>query len=296
MAQEKELEQTSFRAARMRELLDKFQREMVDSTAILRLAAEGLQVDADGLGRAATNANAQSVMAAVASDDTAAKVRSAADAGEELAHTISEVGTSAAESSRLANEAVAKAEATSSTIDELATAVQEINKVTDLISAIANQTNLLALNATIEAARAGDSGKGFAVVAQEVKALAAQTASATQDIGKRIDAMRNAAGRSVEAITAITATIRELDEFSARIAAAVEQQAAAAHEIAGNASAAALSVRQVSGAIVEIENVADHTAGSANKLGMAAQDVTNQTRRITDQVHLLTQNMASIHA
>jgi methyl-accepting chemotaxis protein len=296
MAQERELELTAARATRMREVLEKFQQEMVDSTGILHQAAEGLLSDADNLGRAASHANAQSVTAAVAAEDTAMKVRSAADAGEELAHTISEVGSNAAESSRLANEAVAKAEATSSTIDELAAVVHEINKVTDLISAIASQTNLLALNATIEAARAGESGKGFAVVAQEVKALASQTASATQEIGKRIEAMRSATGRSVDAIAVITGTIRELDEFSARIAAAVEQQAAAAHEIAGNANAAAGSVKQVNGAIIEIESVADRAATSASKLGGAAQDVADQTKRILDHVHALTENLQAAHA
>ena len=134
---------------------------------------------------------------------------------------------------------VVEAERTNATIDELAAVANEIGNVTGLISAIAGQTNLLALNATIEAARAGECGRGFAVVAQEVKALAGQTATATQEIERRIQAMQSATGRSVEAIQAISGTIRELDRFSARIADAVEQQAMAAREIAGNATAAA---------------------------------------------------------
>src|SRR5262249_37360166 len=142
---------------------------------------------------------------------------------------------------------------TNTAIDELALVSSEIGKVTELITAIAAQTNLLSLNATIEAARAGQAGKGFAVVAQEVKVLAGQTAAATQDIGKRIEAMQNATSHSVEAIQAITGTIRELDLFSAKIAAAVEQQASAAQEIAQNANAASSSVQQVNGAIGELE-------------------------------------------
>jgi methyl-accepting chemotaxis protein len=295
-AQEKEAVVSTERADRMHELLDRFQREIVDSTGILHSAAEELRADANSLGRAATHASAQSVMVAVASEDTAQKVHSAAHAGEELAQTISEVGSNAAQSSNLANEAVGEATKTSATIDELAAVASEISKVTGLISAIASQTNLLALNATIEAARAGEAGRGFAIVAQEVKALAGQTAAATDEIGRRIEAMQSATGRSVEAIAAISGTIRELDLFSARIAAAVEQQANAAHEIAGNANAAASSVGRVSGAIGEIENVVDQTARSAVKLGKAATNVTSQTERIRDQVKALTENIHALSA
>jgi methyl-accepting chemotaxis protein len=295
-AQEKEAAASTERADRMHELLDRFQREIVDSTGILHAAAEELRADANRLGLAATHASAQSVMVSVASEDTAQKVHSAAHAGEELAHTISEVGSNAAQSSHLANEAVSEATKTNATIDELAAVASEIGKVTGLINAIASQTNLLALNATIEAARAGDAGRGFAIVAQEVKALAGQTAAATDEIGRRIEAMQSATSRSVEAIAAISGTIRELDLFSARIAAAVEQQAVAAHEIAGNANAAASSVGKVNGAVVEIEKVVDQTARSAVKLGTAATNVTDQTTRIRDQVRVLTENIHAISA
>ncbi len=184
VGRERDLASATAQAERLGELIERFQREMEDSTGILHAAAERLQSSADGLGRAAARADAQSVTVALASEDTAQKVGSAAAAGEELAITISEVGTSAARSSRLAADAVHEAQRTNATIDELAKVAAEIGEVTDLISAIAAQTNLLALNATIEAARAGESGRGFAVVAQEVKALAGQTAAATQRIGR----------------------------------------------------------------------------------------------------------------
>ncbi len=197
------------------------------------------------------------------------KVSSAAHAGEELARTIAHVGENAAHSSRLAAEAVYEAERTSVTIDEMAAVAQEIGKVTELITAIAGQTNLLALNATIEAARAGESGRGFAVVAQEVKALAAQTAGATQEISSKIAAMQSSTSRSVAAIEGISATIRELDRFSALIASAVEQQAGAARQISGDVNAAASGATQV---ISTVERNRGHRSGNldrgaANRIG-----------------------------
>ncbi|HEX5213353.1 MAG TPA: methyl-accepting chemotaxis protein [Pseudolabrys sp.] len=293
---EEELAATITRADRMSDLLNRFKQEMAEATEMLHSAAENLQVDADSLGKTAAHANAQSANAASASEETASKVQSAAAAGEKLATTISDVGSNAARSSQLAANAVNEAAKTSTTIDELASVANEIGKVTGLISTIAAQTNLLALNATIEAARAGEAGRGFAIVAQEVKALAGQTAKATDEIGERIDAIQVATGRSVEAIQAISATIRDLDQFSARIAEAVEQQADAAREIATNAHAAAHSVDQVGGAIVHIENVADQASRSANKLNQAAGGLTGQARQIRERVRTFTEEIQALPA
>ena len=73
-----------------------------------------------------------------------------------------------------------------------------------VITSIAQQTNLLALNATIEAARAGEAGKGFAVVANEVKELAKETAKATEDISRKIEAIQTDSKAAVEAIRTIS--------------------------------------------------------------------------------------------
>ncbi len=290
------LSRTTARAQQLSALLERFHTEIFASVEVLHGAAEELQNNADGLGRAATHANAQSVTASAASDDTAGKVSAAAQAGDELAQTISEVGSNAEQSSHLAAQAVTETERTSAAIDELAAVANEIGQVTELISAIAGQTNLLALNATIEAARAGESGRGFAVVAQEVKALAGQTAKATQDIGKRIEAMQAATGRSVEAMQAISGTIRELDRYSARIASAVEQQALAAREIAVSANSASYSVTEVNGAIAEIDKVAGETSLAAGRLTEAAGNIGNQTRKIRQQVKSLTDDINAMQA
>ena len=290
------LSRTTERAQQLGALLERFHKDILASVEVLHGASEELQTNADGLGRAATHANAQSVTASLASDETAGKVTAAAQAGDELAQTISEVGSNAEQSSHLAAQAVTETERTSAAIDELAAVASEIGQVTELISAIAGQTNLLALNATIEAARAGEAGRGFAVVAQEVKALAGQTAKATQEIGARIEAMQNATGRSVEAMHAISRTIRELDRYSARIASAVEQQAVAAREIAVSANSASQSVTRVNGAITEIDKVAGETSLAANRLTNAAGNIGNHTRKIRQQVEALTDDIHAMQA
>ena len=198
------LEGTTRRAGRVDAVITQFKGEMEKSIAILHTTAISMQANADKLGVATTRASEQAVTATLTCEETSGKVSSAAHGGEELAETIAHVGENAAQSSRLAAEAVYEAERTSATIDEMASVAQEIGKVTELITAIAGQTNLLALNATIEAARAGEAGRGFAVVAQEVKALASQTAGATQEISSKIAAMQSTTSRSVAAIEGIS--------------------------------------------------------------------------------------------
>lgn len=126
-----------------------------------------------------------------------------------------------------------------------------------LITSIAEQTKLLSLNATIEAARAGEAGRGFAVVAQEVKALAAQTAKATDEIGAQITGMQNATNESVVAIKEIGGTIGRISEISAAIAAVVEQQGAATGEIARNVGEAASGTSKVTTSIAEVNRGAN---------------------------------------
>ncbi|HEX5778003.1 MAG TPA: methyl-accepting chemotaxis protein [Xanthobacteraceae bacterium] len=293
---ERSLMATTQRADDLSGKLDRFKREIAESIEILHAAATELQANSDSLSSAAAQTNAQSVTASVASENTAEKVNSAAASGDELARTIAEVGANAAQSSRLAADAVSEAESTNRTIDEMALMAKEIGDVTGLIASIAARTNLLALNATIEAARAGEAGRGFAVVAQEVKALAAQTASATQNIATRIEAIQSTTARSVSAIQGVSGTIDKLDQFSALIAAAVEEQAVAARDIASNVNAAANGVGHMNAAIGEIESIAGRTALSAGVLGHSAVEVARQTERIRNRVRAFTDEIRALQA
>ena len=157
-----------------------------------------------------------------------------AAATEELTASISSIAQQVTRSAEIANKAADEARRTNTVVEGLAAGTQKIGEVVTLIQNIASQTNLLALNATIEAARAGEHGRGFAVVASEVKALANQTAKATEEISAQVQDIQTATGEAVSAIQAIGGTIAEIDEISSEIAAAVDQQGAATREIAGN--------------------------------------------------------------
>jgi methyl-accepting chemotaxis protein len=291
---EKALAAKSMQADRMSEVLNRFMQEMTEPMESLHVAAKDLNLSAENLSEMARQAKTDSGTVASVSEATARIVQSAATAGEQLAQTIAEVENHAIESSRLAADAVNEVQHTNSTIDELAVVTKEISEVTALINKIAGQTSLLALNATIESARAGEAGRGFSVVAHEVKTLASQTANATRDISKRIEAIQNVTHRSVVAIQGISHTIRDLDRFSARIVSAVEQQTEAAREIASNLTSASANVVNVNGAITKVGSVGVGTAQAAEMLTSASANVTNQAKRIHEQVRAFTEDIRAI--
>jgi methyl-accepting chemotaxis protein len=290
---EKELAAKS-KADRMSKALDSFMRRMMEPTEKLHVASRELSSSAEGLRDMAQQASSQSLTVAAASEQATAMVQSAAHTSEEIAQTIADVRAHAVESTRLATGAVEEVLKTNATIDDLAAVAKEISEVTDLITRIAGQTNLLALNATIEAARAGDAGRGFAVVAQEVKTLASQTAKATDDIGRHVQAIQDATHRSVEAIQGVSQKMSDLQAFSTRIAVAVEQQAVATHEIANNLTSAAGSVDDVNGAISKVEVVGSRTAQAAELLSSASVSVNDQAQRIHEQVKAFTEEIQAI--
>ncbi|MDP2296360.1 MAG: methyl-accepting chemotaxis protein [Pseudolabrys sp.] len=293
---DRELLTTTDRADETRAMLERFEAEMAESIGALHSAATALLGSADHLETSAAKASAQTVTVASASKDTAHKVGLAAHASEEMSRTIDEVGANAAQSSTLAAAAVEEAERTNATIDQMAGVGKEIGNVIELITGIAAQTNLLALNATIEAARAGEAGRGFSIVAQEVKTLAGQTAKATQDIASRITAMQVATDRSVTAIQEISARIRELDNFSARIAVAVEDQIMATRNIASNVAQAATGVGHVATSIAAIEAIANTNTLEVAQLSRAANEVACQSSTIRDRVKVFTQEIARLRA
>jgi len=278
------LVETATRASETRRLLEQFEAEMATSMNALHASAKVLLATAEYLGASAEQTSFQAESVSRVSEETSRKVYIVSQGGEELARTIGEVGASAHQSADLANHAVFKVAQTDETINEMAAVTTEIEKVVGLISGIATQTNLLALNATIEAARAGEAGRGFSIVAQEVKALASQTASATKDIKTRIATMQLTAQKSMAAMRDATDCIRDLGGTAAKIAAAVNEQAAATREIASNVTIAADGVSNVERAIVKINTLATRNSRSASAVSEAASQVESQTRTITARI------------
>jgi methyl-accepting chemotaxis protein len=275
-AREKQQENVSAEIAR-------FGAEIEQTIAdLVNVSSQMLEASAH-LAGAADNAASRTAGATASSEQASANVRDIAAATEELSASVMEIDRQVAQSQSIAEKAIGDAEKTNTEIKALDEAAGRIGDVVKLITAVAEQTNLLALNATIEAARAGDAGRGFAVVAQEVKALAGQTAKATEEISAQIAGMQAATVRSVAAIGAIQRTIREVGEITTAIAAAVSEQGAATREIARSAETAsqrtietAKEVALVNAATTDARDEAGSVKSVSDRLGVAARSIRTQ--------------------
>ncbi|WP_417449981.1 methyl-accepting chemotaxis protein [Kordiimonas sp.] len=207
---------------------------------------------------------------AASAEEASTNVQTVASAAEELTASVEEIARQVQSSSEKTGAASDQARGASGTIDTLQAASDTIGQVINLISDIAEQTNLLALNATIEAARAGEAGKGFAVVASEVKSLAKQTATATEEIGMQVQAIQDNTGSTVKAVSGIAGTILSLNEIATAIASATEEQSAATNEISRNIQEASAGTQDVSVNIGKVNTAATQTMDSAEELGHAA--------------------------
>lgn len=223
-----------------------------------------------------TTSRETSVQSNSVSRDTqqvAQNLQSVSTGASEMTSTIQSIAGNATEAAKVASSAVISAKAADATVAKLGQSSAEIGVVIKVITAIAQQTNLLALNATIEAARAGEAGKGFAVVANEVKELAKQTAKATEDIGRKITAIQVDTKEAASAIAAVSGVIAEINNISATIAAAVEEQSATTNEMTRNASEAATGAGHIAGNIGEVTKAADGTLLRAQESQKAAQEL-----------------------
>ncbi len=268
------------RKADMQKLANEFEAAVGEIVGTVSTASTELEAAAKTLTRTADTTQKLSTSVASASEEASTNVQTVASATEEMSSSIGEIGRQVQESSRIAGLAVDQARRTDDRITKLAQAASRIGDVTELITSIAEQTNLLALNATIEAARAGEAGKGFAVVAQEVKALAAQTGKATSEISGQIAEMQSATHDSVAAIKEISGTIGRISEISAGIAAAVDQQGAATHEIARNVQQAAAGTTQVATTITDVSRGAAETGSASAQVLSSAQELANEGNRL----------------
>jgi methyl-accepting chemotaxis protein len=272
------------RKADMIKLADAFQGAVGGIVDAVSLASRELEKSAHTLTGTAEETQQLSGIVASASEEASANVESVASAAEEMSASVGEISRQVHDSSRIAADAVRQAEATDVRINELLGAAGRIGDVVKMITAIAEQTNLLALNATIEAARAGDAGRGFAVVASEVKALAEQTAKATDEIGTQITGMQAATRDSASAIKEISATISRIADIAATIAATVEEQGAATAEIARNVSEAAKGTAQVADKITQVNRGASATGSASEQVLGSARALSKESGHLKIEV------------
>ncbi|MGY8685778.1 methyl-accepting chemotaxis protein [Bradyrhizobium sp. UFLA05-153] len=237
--------------------------------AVIHSVAEStreLDATATGVRSLVSESSNQTAAVSSAAEQATNNLETIAAATEELSASVGEISAQVQASAREAREAVAQAEHTNATVEILDQTAARIGEVVKMISAIAGQTNLLALNATIEAARAGEAGRGFAVVAGEVKNLASQTATATEEISRQVAEIQSATGQAVSAIRSIGGAISGIDEKMTAIAAAVEEQRAATTEISRNFQQAALGTREVTDTIGSVASLNRETGNAGTVL------------------------------
>ena len=261
-----------------------FSSNVESSIADLGAICEQMLTASAQLAQAADNAGERTAGATAASCEASSNVRDIASAADELAASVMEIDRQVSQSNAVAEKAVGEAERTNVAVKELDEAARRIGDVVRLITDIAEQTNLLALNATIEAARAGEAGRGFAVVASEVKALAGQTASATDEITSQIAAMQQATHRSIEAIGTIERTIMDIGEISSAIAAAVTEQGAATQEIARSVEIAAKRTVETADEVGRVGDATERTRESVMTVRSFADEVGAISTRLRQQV------------
>jgi methyl-accepting chemotaxis protein len=231
------------------------------------------------IGASAQEAAAQANLVATAAGDVSTNVQTLAAGSEQMGSSIREIAQNANDAAQVAAEAVGVAETTNQTVSKLGDSSAEIGNVVKVITSIAGQTNLLALNATIEAARAGEAGKGFAVVANEVKDLAQETARATEDISRRVEAIQSDTANAVAAIGEISQIIARINDYQLTIASAVEEQTATTNEMS----------RSVSDAATGTTDIAANITGVATATQATTATLTDADRTVSDLAALATQ-------
>jgi methyl-accepting chemotaxis protein len=282
--QEVERLQAQRRRTDMNKLADQFEGAVGQIIATVSTASTQLEASAGTLSKSSDQAQLVTNKAAAASATASTNVRSVAAASEEMASSVGEISRQVKVSAQIAGDAVGQAQKTDARMNQLSQAAGRIGAVVELINTIAGQTNLLALNATIEAARAGDAGRGFAVVASEVKALAEQTAKATDEISQQIADIQSATQDSVAAIKEIGTTIGRISEISSTIASAVEQQGAATQEISRNVQRAAAGTAEVASNINDVQRGASETGSASAQVFSAAQSLSHESNRLKLEV------------
>ncbi len=243
--------------------------------------------------RAAQRTERGSTEAAAAAVQARDNMAAVCEAAEAVTEAVAEISQAVSGASATARRSAEGAEASRQELEALSSAISDVDAIVQMIATVSEQTNLLALNATIEAARAGEAGKGFAVVAAEVKNLANQTRTMTEDITTKVTAVKGAATRATDRIAGILEQVTVIDGEAAAIARSVDHQTTSARAIAGNAEQARGMAEQVAGTVETLRDDATGTAKAADQVRTAADRLAEEAETLRREVAALVQGVTA---